>query len=217
MDRLEQVITQYGRWAGLKDYIDRIEVSVKTDFSLALENAKALIETICKEICCSKGIEYESDVKTNKLLKKAFMAIGYQPSDSITQISSALATIGQKIGDIRNEIGVTSHGKTLEELKERNNKIDDISKDFVIESTEIIALFLIRHFESENPRNRSSHEKILYTDNPDFNDYWDDTFGEFKMGEYSYTASEILFNTDYKAYLTELRGFLDKGGDTENE
>ena len=217
MEKLREVIKQYGRWIDLKEYVGRIEASVQNDFSAALENAKALLETICKEICRLKGMEYESGEKTNKLLKKAFEAIGYRKSDSITQISSALATIGQKIGDIRNEIGATSHGKTLEELKERNNKIDDLSKEFLIESIEIIALFLIKSFECENPRIKHSHEKILYTDNPDFNDSWDDAYGEFQMGDYSYTASEILFNTDYQAYLTELKAFLVDRGDIENE
>ncbi len=217
MEKLREVIKQYGRWTDLNVYVGRIEASVQNDFSAALENAKALLETICKEICRSKGTEYESDEKTNKLLKKAFMAIGYPASDSITQISSALATIGQKIGDIRNEIGATSHGKTLEELKERNNKIDDLSKEFLIESIEIIALFLIKSFECENPRIGPSHKEILYADNPDFNDSWDDAYGEFQMGDYSYTASEILFNTDYQAYLTELKAFLVDRGDIQNE
>jgi hypothetical protein len=217
MNKLREVIKQYGRWTDLKVYIDRIELSVQEDFSLALENEKALIETICKEICRLKGKVCGSGESTNKLLKKAFEAIGYPASDSVTQISTALATIGQKVGDIRNETGATSHGKTLDELKERNNKIDDLSKEFLIESIEIISIFLIKNFECENPRIRTSHEKISYTDNPDFNDTWDDDYGEFQMGDYSYTASEILFNIDYQAYLTELKVFLDDRGDIDNE
>ncbi len=217
MEKLREVIKQYGRWTDLKVYVGRIEASVQNDFSAALENAKALLETICKEICRLKGTEYKANETTNGLLKKAFLAIGYPASDSITQISSALATIGQKIGDIRNEIGATSHGKTLEELKERNNKIDDLSKEFLIESVEIISIFLIKNFECENPRIGSPHGEVLYTDNPDFNDSWDDAYGEFQMGDYSYTASEILFNTDYQAYLTELKAFLVDRGDIENE
>lgn len=33
------------------------------------------------------------------------------------------------------------------------------------------------------------------------------TYGNFDMGEYSYSASEILFHVDYNAYLTELKAF----------
>jgi hypothetical protein len=48
----------------------------------------------------------------------------YANSNLVNQISSALATIGQKVGELRNEIGSTSHGKSLEEIKQRNNNVD---------------------------------------------------------------------------------------------
>ena len=37
----------------------------------------------------------------------------------------------------------------------------------------------------------------------------DDAFGEFIMGDYSCTASEILFNVDYQAYVTEQKAFVE--------
>lgn len=209
MERLKKVIEQYGRWAGLETYTDRIEAYIQTDFSMSLENSKSLLETICKEICESKGVQIEATASINQLLKKAFTAIGYPSSTTVTQISSALATIGQQLGNLRNEIGRTSHGGTLEELRERNSKVDDMTKELLIDTTVIIASFLIRNFENENPRTipETSEQKILLTDNQDFNDSWDEIFGEFEMGDYSYPASEILFYTDKEAYLTELKAF----------
>ena len=47
-----------------------------------------------------------------------------------------------------------------------------------------------------------------YDDNEVFNSYWDETFGEFTMGQYSYPASEILFNVDSQAYQAEYKAFL---------
>lgn len=41
MERLKKVIEQYGRWSELTIYTDRIEAHVSTDFSHAIENAKA--------------------------------------------------------------------------------------------------------------------------------------------------------------------------------
>ena len=75
----------------------------------------------------------------------------------------------------------------------------------MIDTTIIVASFLIRAFENENPRNKAEimEAKLLYTDNEPFNESWDDTYGEFEIGDYSYAASEILFNVDYRAYLTE--------------
>jgi len=209
MQRLNEIIEQYGRWGDLKTYTERIEAHAQTDFSLALENAKSLLETICKEICSSKGVEVEPTASINQVLKKAFTAIGYPSNTPVTQISSALATIGQQMGELRNEIGRTSHGGTLEELRERNSKVDDMTKELLIDTTAIITSFLIRNFENENPRIISgiSEPNILFTDNPEFNDFWDESFGEFPMGVYSYPSSEILFHTDNEAYLTELKAF----------
>jgi len=206
MERLKKVIEQYGRWSELTIYTDRIEAHTSTDFSHAIENSKALLETIGKEICKSKGVELGETASINAVIKNAFTAIGYSSNTLVTQISSALATIGQQMGNLRNEIGTTSHGKSLEELKERNNKVDELTREFLIDTTIIVASFLIRTFENENPR-VTSEQKIIYTDNQDFNDDWDDLFGEFTMGVLSYPASEILFYTDNEVYLTELKTF----------
>jgi cob(I)alamin adenosyltransferase len=213
MERLKKVIEQYGRWSELTVYINRIEAHVSTDFSHAIENAKALLETIGKEICSSKGLDLGSASKTNAVLKNAFKTIGYPSSHLVTQISTSLATIGQQLGNLRNEIGTTAHGKPLEELEARNDKVDDLTKEFLIDTTIVVATFLIRTFENENPRikTESAVPRLLYTDNKLFNDFWDDLYGEFEMGDYSFLASEILFDVDYEAYTTELSAYLEGG------
>ena len=125
MDKLKDKISQYGRWAIINEYIIRIETHLDSDFSISLENAKALLETIGKEICISRGKILAQDSSVNGVLKNAFSVLGYTKSNMVVQISSALATIGQQIGELRNDIGTSSHGKTLEELKNRNDAIND--------------------------------------------------------------------------------------------
>lgn len=211
MERLNKIIEQYGRWSVLTVYTDRIEAHASTDFSNSIENAKALLETIGKEICKSKGIELGKAPSTNAILKKAFSALGYPSSNMVTQISTALANIGQQMGTLRNEISPTSHGKSLEDLRERNNKVDELTKELLIDTTVIVASFLIRTFENENPRSKTETVKaeLGYTGNEPFNEFWDDLYGEFEMGDYSFPASEILFNVDYKAYRTEHQVFTE--------
>ena len=104
MERLKQVIEQYGRWSALEVYIERIEAHVRSDFSHAIENAKAMLETIGKEICEEKQIKLGKTPSINAVLKNAFVAIGYGKEDLVTQISKALATIGQQVGNLRNDI-----------------------------------------------------------------------------------------------------------------
>jgi len=210
MDKLKRVIEQYGRWTTLTTYTDRIEAFIESDFSIALENAKSILETIAKEICKAKDVTVESSASINSVMKKAFKAIGLSNTELVSQISSSLATIGQKIGELRNDIGSTSHGMNLHELQERNTKIDGLSRDFLVDSTVIVACFLIRTFENENPRNPSAtEEKLQLSEQEDFNNFWDETYGEFVMGDYSYPASEILYNVDYPAYKTECKAFAE--------
>lgn len=113
------------------------------------------------------------------------------------------------MGNLRNEIGTTSHGKSLEELKERNKKVDELTREFLIDTTVIVSSFLIRTFENENPRSKTEtvETEIRYADNEEFNDFWDDLYGEFKMGNYSFPASEILFYVDYNDYVKEYQAF----------
>lgn len=218
MERLKKVIAQYGRWSDLAIYTERIEAHVATDFSHAIENAKALLETIGKEICNSKSVDIEATASINNVLRKAFTAIGYSSENMVTKISSALATIGQNIGELRNDIGTTAHGKPLAELKERNNRVDELTREFLIDATEMVACFLIRTFENENPRLKLKEAEVkpLYFEFEAFNDYWDGLYGEFEMGIYSFPASEILYNVDYKAYLTEQRAFVEDEDGTDN-
>lgn len=216
MEKLKQIINLYGRWSALIEYVDRIETYQNTDFSQSFENAKALLESIGKEICFSKGIPLDATSNISQILKKAFLAIGYSGDNIVTQISSSLANIGHQIGELRNKIGTTSHGRSLEELRERNNKVDELTKEFLIDSTSIIACFLIRSYENKNPRVSLPKEtKILYEDNPAFNNLWDELYGDFEMGDYSYSASEILYNIDYLAYVTELSASIETEEDDD--
>lgn len=141
MERLKKVIEQYGRWSELSIYVGRIETHIDSDFSHSLENAKALLETIGKEICKSKGLQLHETSSINGVLKNAFSSLGYSNSSLVNQIASALATIGQQVGELRNEIGISSHGKSLEEIRERNNGIDALTKVFIIDTTVIISCF----------------------------------------------------------------------------
>ena len=216
MDKLKDKISQYGRWTPINEYIIRIETHLDSDFSISLENAKALLESIGKEICKSKGIILVPDSTVNGVLKNAFAAMGYPKNDMITQISTSLANIGQHVGGLRNIIGISSHGKTLEELKNRNDAINELTKFFLINSIELVACFLISLYEGEHIEISPSKE-IVYDECDDFNEYWDELYGEFVMGNYSYTASEILYNNDPSAYESEYNSFIESDmSDTED-
>jgi hypothetical protein len=210
MKKLKKVIEQYGRWAVLSMYVERIETYIESDFSLCVENAKALLESIAKQICGEKGVVLTGNESINKLVKISFEAIGFEKGDSINTIGTSLSAIAQQIGNLRTSIGSTSHGKTLDELEKRNQNMDFLTNEFLMSSIEIVSCFLIRNFENENPRRpaKSIDETLDYYEAEEFNEFWDNSFGEFEMGDYSYSASEILFYVDNQAYKNEYNAFI---------
>lgn len=222
MQKLRETMALYGRWQTLNFLVDRIEGHLDNDFSTALENAKSLLESIGKEICDAKGVPLEPNSSINGVLKKAFMALGYAGEDMVRQVSSALATIGQQVGELRNQISPTSHGKPLEELRNRNDKVDLLTREFLIDSTLVVAVFLIRAFETRQmagvPVEMAAEgaEPLRYEDNRAFNDYWDETIGDVVMGEaYSYPASEVLFAVDAQAYAAECKAYAELSADED--
>jgi len=210
MKKLKKVIEQYGRWAVLSIYVERIETYIESDFSLCVENSKALLESIAKQICKEKGVVLISNESINKLVKISFEAIGFEKRDPINTIAASLSAIAQQIGNLRTSIGSTSHGKSLDELERRNQNMDFLTNEFLISSIEIVSCFLIRNFENENPRKpaESIDETLDYYEAEEFNEFWDNLFGEFEMGNYSYPASEILFYVDNQAYKNEYNAFI---------
>lgn len=213
MQKIRDTLALYSRWSELTDYVDRMEAHLESDFSLSVENAKALLESIGKEVCKAKGVDLGSSPSINSVLKRAFICMEYPAESLVAQVSGALATIGQNIGELRNQISPTSHGKALEELKERNSKVDLLTREFLIDSTVTVAVFMIRAFEERQgmaPTPVGEPEPSVapdYEAHQDFNDYWDGAFGDFAMGAYAYCASEVLFKMDSNAYLAECHEF----------
>lgn len=213
MQKLRELINANTRWSEFIIFVDRIELSRNQDFSLAFENAKALLESVCKEICKSCGRELSAQSSMNGIVKTSFLALEFANTDIASQISRSLANVGQIIGDLRNDIGITGHGRTTEELRQRNLKINELTKDFLFDSIKTIIIFLIRSFEYKQLTNMLPIEKEYENEkNKEFDEFLDERYGEFVMGDYSYTASQILFAVDSEAYQYERKNFESEEG-----
>src|ERR1041385_2683281 len=151
MDKLREIIATYREWQSLEDYISRIEGFRDSDFPLCVENAKAMLEAVGKEICDCNSQTYAKTDSTSKVLKLAFNSLGYDNSDTVQQIARAIANIGTQMSLLRNEIGATSHGKPLAELEKRKDALSKASSEFLLLSTELVCSFLIQLFETEKP------------------------------------------------------------------
>ena len=207
MEKLKSSLEKYSRWKPLSVYVERIEAYVETDFPFCIENSKALIESIAKEICEQKGLKLFGDEPLNKLLNISFGSLGYPPTSSLKQIGSALVTISSQIGSYRNDIGIISHGRTLDELKNIRHNEETYTIDILISAVETVSCFLIEAFETINPL-ALQKPKTEYNDNPDFNNYWDNIYQEYIISDtISFSSSEVLFKCEPETYEIALEEF----------
>ncbi|WP_150463936.1 abortive infection family protein [Francisella sp. XLW-1] len=213
MDKLKKIISKYNHWQDINTYIDRVEAEIDTDFGVAIGNAKAILETVSKHICDKKDITVKENISMNGLIKQAFDALDGD-FKSCKQIGSALSTIAQEIGSIRNNIDITSHGKSLDkiqEIQEKNKNISLLTKEFLLGAIDIVSSFLIESFETKNVNiiNQSKYIEV-YDDNVGLNEFIDEKYGEVMVGEdYSYSSSEVLFHLDKEVYKEEYNLFID--------
>lgn len=215
MEHLREILQKYSRWRDYDIYISRIESQREIDFSICIENSKALIEGIAKEICSLKNQDLNGTESMNRILSLAFGCLGYPPNNIIRQVGSSLANIGHQIGVFRNEIGNISHGRTAEELRARNESLNSFTAEFLFSSTALICSFLIEAFESEYPL-RLMEQRLEYDEQEEFNQYWDELYGEFQMGMYSFFASEILFKCEPQSYKLVLDEFNQMPNENNN-
>jgi hypothetical protein len=214
MERLKELIQEQSRWKDLEIYPTRIEAFLDNDFISAIENGKALIETICKTILDEQKESYEKNETINKLVSKTLFALGIFAKGQISKFGSGIVTALHNLGELRNKIGDTAHGKSLLEI--RKNKIEALSAGFLINSVELLACFLIEYYEFEFPTHKEKKER-KYEDFQTFNEYLDETYGNIQVADYKYLASEILFAVDETAYDFEFQKYLSEPNDTNRE
>lgn len=210
MEKLRTILKEYGKWESLEEYCRRIEGYLEDDFIIAVENSKSLIESICKTILEEHNVTYSRTEKLNKLFSNTLKTINIFGKEQISKFGSGLITAIQNLGELRNKIGDTAHGKSIYENKK--NKIGMISTNFLINSIEVIACFLIEYNEQEYP-DKKEKEELNYENFMDFNNYFDNINGNIEFSIYSYPASEVLFYVDSTAYKVALQEFDEKKDD----
>ncbi len=212
MERLKELINNYGRWKNLSPYIIRIEYQISNDLTSAIGCTKSLLESICKTILDHEKVEYLQTDNINKLAKKTIQSLKIEKFDKISLFGNALVTSIHNIGELRNEMDESSHGKSL---LDKTQKLDLITASFLINSAETIACFLIEFYEIEHPRKKVEDE-LSFKELQEFNDYIDKEHGYVEIAKIPYATSEALFATDRTAYKDQYRKYLKVVNDQTN-
>ena len=219
MERLRQLIAQYSRWKGLEEYCIRIDGYLTSDLSIAVENSKALLESVCKTILHEKAVEVGGNDSMQKLMKKTVGVFDSEHSEQLKQIGNSLVNISKNLAEVRNTVAKVSHGQHVDSLGQ--DVLDAMSATFLVNSTESVACFLIEFYERVFPR-KKPEPALLLEDHQEFNDYLDEEAFEpvqvLRQGgelAYEYSASEVLFSVEPRAYLTELNAYRELGTGAE--
>src|SRR5437588_11459996 len=102
MEKLREIIGTYAQWQSLEDYVNRIEGYREEDCPLCVENAKAMLEAVAKEICTHRNKDFGKQDGTGKILKLAFASLGYDDTNTVQQIAGAIANVGHQMSLLRN-------------------------------------------------------------------------------------------------------------------
>ncbi|MEQ8464118.1 abortive infection family protein [Coleofasciculus sp. E1-EBD-02] len=208
LTRLRELVEKYRRWHSLAQFVNRIELVYASDLDSAISNAHSLIETILKTILFERVEEYENEkklksIKINKLASETLKNINLVRCRENSNFISGMITSIQNLGEIRNGL---SHGKNLHSLEDE--KTEELTAFFLMNSVETIACFLIEFYEVEYPL-KSKGKEIKYEDEDyrDFNDWLDDEHGTVMVAGIPIMTSIALFG-DLIAYQDKYQEYL---------
>ncbi len=107
----------------------------------------------------------------------------------------------QGLAEARRLEGTVSHGKDA-----YKPMMEYVQARFVAQAADAIAYFLYGAHKAYSgiPYTRID---VKHEDNPDFNEYLDNMYEDVQIKDGIYTASEVLFYTDNRAYLDLLSLF----------
>jgi hypothetical protein len=186
-----------------------IEENIYSNPTLCVETCKSLIEGICKTILTNKNIPIATSIKFHILVQDTITSILNEDETHKTDIADLgrrVASVSQKLSEIRNKIGFVSHGMDV-----LNPKLTETLSVFSYKITDTIGGFILSCYN--NNRVISLDHRIHYEDCKLFNEFFDE-LNPIPLGVINLSASLALFEQDYEAYKASYFEYL---SDLESE
>ena len=194
----------------------RVENSIlRNDPAVTLDASKALLETTLKTILKDRvvnpnlsqkmGALYK-DVKDNLLLNRDAKARNI--------FEKLIGSIVHNVPELRNEFGVSSHGKD----GHYTNPIEMPEAEMVAYLVDGVSGFLLK--KNHLLANPEYSQRIYYEDYEEFNDYLDTSYNSVDLkinNSPPITYSRALFRLDRDAYTEYLIQFNDQKKEDEEE
>lgn len=185
------------------------------DPALILDTCRAFLESVFKTILHDLSEEEHRSTKFGALFKSLSTR---QPMSVDSHVAGCLLKIANSIvhnvGELRNRHGAASHGDDGYHIcpVEMNDAY------MIVQFVDGLAGFILKkHRESNNPE--FAH-RIHYKDYPEFNDFWDEQYDGYELPfssaeNFVVPASELLFNSDPKAYREALVQFRNNASEDD--
>ena len=149
---------------------DVVETYIDEKPDITIETCKSIIEGISKlvvHLLLQEPLSKLNSSNCEELFKKALNALEMKSDVHFdTDLAKRLGSSVHYLGELRNQHGDISHGKTS--LKEQIN--DAEFAEMVIGITDSICTYMIRKLD------RLKDDEVLYEENDEFNEYLDEQY-----------------------------------------
>lgn len=196
----------------LREQLERLESAIRLqDCPGTVDCSKALLESLFKTIIQDVDGTVDANLDFPQLFRKVREKLNFSSDTQAHEwLGQICGTAVAKIAELRNRFGAIGHGADGYTI----SPLERPQTEFIASITDSVATFLFQ-LHKTNPE-RFRHHRIHYQDNPDFNDFLDEQFPSYTIvlsqkGNSVYSASEVLFNTDYDGYKAMLIQFKEGG------
>lgn len=210
--KLTEAIDQHNDRFRLKRTVSAIEAAYADEESgLVIGQCKSTLESICKSILDDFGVEYEADIKIQKLAKTCLKSLELAPgvesekkareafNKLIGSYTHSVELAAQALGELRNDFCPLAHGRSS-----GHKPLDFVYADLIARQTDAVVSFIHELYFSY----KTFEPELALQDNPGLNEFIDESHEPAYIFEDTYLPHEILFNMNqqrYKAALTDYR------------
>lgn len=168
-----------------------------------IETCKSLVESICKTILANQNIEHDNYGQFQALVKQTINCLidaNECYKDDLCELVRRIASVSQKLAEIRNISGFASHGQDINHVS-----MSTTMSLLAYKITDVLGGFII-HYYINHACKRDS--RIHYEDCQEFNELFDEE-NPLELGGVILSASEALYKQDYQAYKEIYFSYLD--------
>lgn len=142
---IRKFINQTPSFNNFETHISTIEKTVETNPALCIETCKSLVESICKTILTNQNIEHDNYGQFQALVKQTINCLidtNECYKDDLCELVRRIASVSQKLAEIRNISGFASHGQDINHVSMSTTmsllayKITDVLGGFIIHANQ---------------------------------------------------------------------------------